>query len=171
MVCESIPVVSWFLPFWVIVAGAPIDELAKVSEGAPSFFPHPSGPFQIIFPSFFLSALTGWFGRHRSGYPVPAERYGDRAGRGSEIFEWNHLQRQALFEGHRCRRCPGPLCRRALDFGGGWSLFFVRCNPIPPSSPIDRARVSGSPGVERVCSGLGLSGKFPRQQSVWGHHG
>ncbi len=49
--------ISLSLPFMVFVAGAPYDALAKEREGAPSFFPHCSCPFQAIFPSFFVSAL------------------------------------------------------------------------------------------------------------------
>jgi hypothetical protein len=42
----------------MVMAGAPCYELVKEREGAPLFLPHRSCPFSLIFPSFFVSALT-----------------------------------------------------------------------------------------------------------------
>jgi hypothetical protein len=42
----------------VIVAGAPVDEMAKEREGAPLYLPHRSCPFYLIFPSFFVTVLS-----------------------------------------------------------------------------------------------------------------
>ena len=50
--------VSLLLPFMVLLAGAPYNELAKEREGAPSSFPRCSCPFYLIFPPFSLPVIT-----------------------------------------------------------------------------------------------------------------